>query len=129
MQSLQPLPGQQWYIVSAIQTSEIMGSLDTVKSGIASTVSRIDSNFWLLVALSMLIVGAAALFISNQITRPIKRLTEVANEVSHGKTDVVIDVDSRDEVGELAESFKRMVASLKFLLMDDGNDSNINKSA
>lgn len=54
-----------------------------------------------------------ALFISATITRPMQHLAEVADRMSLGELDVDIDVDGTNEIGQLAESLRRMQASLR----------------
>ncbi|MCF7890180.1 HAMP domain-containing protein [Candidatus Bipolaricaulota bacterium] len=48
-----------------------------------------------------------------QLTRPLNKLTRATREVSQGKLDHRVSVDSNDELGELAESFNRMTSSLQ----------------
>jgi len=54
--------------------------------------------------------------------RDIKKLNKTANEISTGNTNITIDVKRKDEIGDLAESFGRMVASLKFMMADKEED-------
>jgi methyl-accepting chemotaxis protein len=66
----------------------------------------------------VVIVGLAAalllaFWVSRSITRPVKHLAEVADRISLGELDVVIDVHGNNEVGHLAESLRRMQASLR----------------
>jgi HAMP domain-containing protein len=63
--------------------------------------------------LVVLFALALAVFISATITRPLKHLAEVADRMSLGELDVDIDVEGRNEVGQLAESLRRMQASLR----------------
>ena len=56
---------------------------------------------------------ALAVFIASTITRPIRHLAEVADRMSLGDLDVDIDVQATNEVGQLAESLRRMQASLR----------------
>ena len=53
------------------------------------------------------------------IIRDIKKLNRVAAEISTGNTKVTVDVRRKDEIGELADSFDRMVASLKIMIEDE----------
>jgi len=64
-------------------------------------------------ALIVTLALALAVFISATITRPLKHLAEVADRMSLGELDVDIDVEGRNEVGQLAESLRRMQASLR----------------
>lgn len=56
---------------------------------------------------------AVAWLIAASITRPIERLAYIADQMSLGQLDIEIDVESKNEVGQLAESLRRMQASLK----------------
>ncbi|MCZ2108429.1 MAG: HAMP domain-containing protein [Dehalococcoidia bacterium] len=56
---------------------------------------------------------AFALLIAFSITRPIRRLAEVADRMSLGELDIEIGVEGKNEVGQLAESLRRMQASLR----------------
>jgi signal transduction histidine kinase len=47
------------------------------------------------------------------ILRPIRRLIESTNEIRQGNLDLVIPVNSHDEIGQLSESFNEMAASLR----------------
>jgi HAMP domain-containing protein len=61
----------------------------------------------------VLVALALAVFIASTITRPIRHLAEVADRMSLGDLDVDIDVRGTNEVGLLAESLRRMQASLR----------------
>jgi serine/threonine-protein kinase len=50
---------------------------------------------------------------SRRITGPLRNLTDAVNEVKEGNYDVPIEATSSDEVGILAESFKKLLAQLK----------------
>lgn len=58
-------------------------------------------------------------FIAESITKPLEELREVADRISHGDLDVSVDYASDDEIGDLADSFSRMVASIKIARMGD----------
>jgi methyl-accepting chemotaxis protein len=113
------IPGREWYVVAAIPTAEMMQSVSTVNSGVSSSVNQLDQNFMILTLLSILFVLAAAMIFSTQITRPVRKLTEIAEKVSTGSTDVEVNISSNDELGALAQAFNRMVVSIKFLMNED----------
>jgi signal transduction histidine kinase len=50
---------------------------------------------------------------SRRITRPIKQLTDEAEKIAAGQRSVKVEIDSRDEIGRLANSFNEMVTSLQ----------------
>ncbi|MHC6180417.1 methyl-accepting chemotaxis protein [Clostridium sp. JNZ X4-2] len=51
--------------------------------------------------------------ISSSITKPLEELVGVSKKISDGDLNVKINVDSNDEIGVLADSFRNMSASLR----------------
>jgi methyl-accepting chemotaxis protein len=49
---------------------------------------------------------------------PVDRLKEVAENVSLGNLDIAVRRYSEDEIGDLADSFSRMVTAVKFFRME-----------
>jgi len=66
------------------------------------------------VCLTGIIVSA---FLALRITRPIRKLTEVAGKISKGNLEVPIGIELRGEFGDLARSLERMRASLKVAML------------
>jgi HAMP domain-containing protein len=78
-----------------------------------------SSTYYYVIAMIGLAI-LVALYLSYGITRPIKQLTDMANKVSQGDMDAKMpEIKSHDEIGDMAQSFGRMVASVKFLVADD----------
>ena len=60
------------------------------------------------------VVGAGlAVGITRSVTVPVRQLVEAADQISTGDLDATMDVSSRDEIGDLADSMERMRVSLK----------------
>ncbi|GAA0181152.1 hypothetical protein SH2C18_37240 [Clostridium sediminicola] len=53
-------------------------------------------------------------FITISIKKPLKNIVHVAKEIKNGNLDVDIDVDSKDEMGELANSFREMIENIRY---------------
>src|SRR6266699_1678783 len=71
-------------------------------------------NDLILVALALLVSAALlGLFWANRITRPIEEFSLAARVVAKGQFDVHLEPASRDEIGELADSFNQMTSELK----------------
>jgi HAMP domain-containing protein len=66
----------------------------------------------------VLVAGLFVLIFSRTIIRDIRSLNRIATEISMGNKNVQMNVERTDEIGELAESFGRMVASLKIMMPD-----------
>lgn len=54
-----------------------------------------------------------AVFIARSISTPLGRMSVAAQKISRGELEANIDVDSRDEVGVLANAFREMIVYLK----------------
>ena len=67
-------------------------------------------------------IGFTAIIIgvlSRTMIRDIKLLNETAEKISTGDVNVQVSVERSDEIGELAQSFSRMVSSLKIMMLED----------
>jgi methyl-accepting chemotaxis protein len=71
----------------------------------------------IIVALTYILIGgAAAIFLSFTLTRNLKELTKNASIISQGDLTQKPDVRCNDEIGELAQSFNKMLESLTKLI-------------
>ncbi len=100
--SFEPIPSTGWSFALHVPESTILGPVYTqLQERLAAAA---------LVSLVLLAVVLAAAF---WISRPIPRLAAAVRELSTGKLDArVRGVDTRDEFGELAAGFNRMVEDL-----------------
>ena len=70
----------------------------------------------LLLLLTVLVLFAAtwlALFMSKFVTRPVAALAEATEQISRGKFDYRVSVNTGDELGMLVQSFNRMAEDLE----------------
>jgi methyl-accepting chemotaxis protein len=59
----------------------------------------------------------AAVTITNIIVKPVKKGVDFAQEIASGNLDAAIDVDQKDEVGQLAKALNDMVHKLKKIVV------------
>jgi methyl-accepting chemotaxis protein len=101
----------------AAKAEEIKLSLKEEQDTIGPTVQASNertSTITVVVAIVGVVIAIfLGFFISGRITRPISMLKDAAIEVSKGDLDQTINLDQRDEVGQLADAFKEMVSNLK----------------
>lgn len=98
-----PLPDQQWSIGVVFSKEAMLADVSRMNREVA-TLGGIG-----FVALAMLII-----FLSTRITRPLRALTESANDMASGNLDAQLpEAKSQDEVGELTDSFQTMQDSIK----------------
>src|SRR5208337_5391425 len=65
------------------------------------------------VALSFIVL------VGPNIWGPITRLTQSVSEIQKGNLDLMVNASSRDEIGQLAEAFNKMAASLREVRRSD----------
>jgi two-component system sensor histidine kinase DegS len=93
-------------------TREIKESIAYSSSYIANNVKEMENTFAVIVTALVIVVIALALLWSKLITQPILELKKGAEAIESGKLDYKLKVKSKDELGELAETFNRMASAL-----------------
>ncbi|WP_276355477.1 sensor histidine kinase [Cohnella caldifontis] len=72
---------------------------------------------WLLLTITFLLLIFTYLF-SLSITRPVRKLTQAAKELSRGRFDLRVEVASNDEISFLAKMFERMRININNLIQE-----------
>ena len=68
----------------------------------------LELQIFALSSLAWLGALAAALFLAGSVSRPLKRLAEVAQNIEHGNYSALVDIDQPDEIGQLASALDDM---------------------
>lgn len=80
----------------------------------AYLTARALLNNLIIIALILLVISAiVSLFWSRLITRPIEHLSKAADAVGKGRFDFRVQATSRDEIGDMAQSFNQMAEGLE----------------
>jgi signal transduction histidine kinase/class 3 adenylate cyclase/ActR/RegA family two-component response regulator len=104
--------GLDWLIVAVVPESDFMGRVEAIT----------QTSIWMaLVALLLGILGG--ILTSRWVIRPIQQLNEAAKSLAQGQWEQSIDIQRKDELGQLADSFKSMAEQLKesFRILEDKN--------
>lgn len=87
-------------------------SIDAAKE--AEKVFKRTRSFTITISIITIIISILfAGFITERIMNPITQLEIAAGAVGRGDFDIQIEIDSKDELGRLLKSFKKMALSLK----------------
>lgn len=85
-----------------------IGLIIPVKEYMVGAVAIRDKTF--LIAIITVILGAIlAIIVSKQITKPIINLMKLMKIAENGDLTVSADINSKDEIGQLSESFNNMI--------------------
>ncbi len=79
-------------------------SIQQIEDAIAELRRTVVVSMLMLLAAASLTIYVVVL----RVTRPLKRLTEVADTIAGGQLDETIEIESSDEIGQLAQAFNKM---------------------
>ncbi len=85
-----------------------------------STLQQMDNvrNSTLMIIVASVVIGTIVILLfSLTLIRDIRKMNQAAEKISTGDMSANIDIKRKDEVGELVDSFGRMIASLKIEMM------------
>ncbi len=82
------------------------------KSTIYSTVGSLIGNMALLFVLLVILSGAVSYFLAKDITKPIESLINVTTKFTTGVKGIRAKIESKDEIGQLAQSFNNMADTI-----------------
>jgi len=100
-----PLSGQNQQVLGILLVGSSRRPLIELQRRVISTAMFVGG-------LGILIALLASLWFANRVTRPVISLAEAARRVAAGDLATKVDVESKDELGELATAFNRMTEDL-----------------
>ncbi len=97
-----PIPGTDWTLFIANYKSDILADVVALR------------NMIIIIAVFVSVFGIlCAWFLGKLISKPITNLRLAADRLALGDVDIEINVSTKDEVGDLAESFRAMTDNIK----------------
>lgn len=96
-------PALDWGVVTKIDADEAYESLDEVQSRV-----------WIITLVVIALAVLVSLACAHAMLEPLRDFKNATERISKGDLDVEFGIRSRDEFGDLADSFERMVAAIKF---------------
>ncbi len=82
-----------------------------------STVIETQTLIIAILVVTFLLVASTSIIISKSIINPLSQLTEVSKIVSQGNLTVTVPVTSKDEIGEVAQSFNTVITNMKTIIL------------
>ena len=79
-----------------------------------SNTANIAINTMIAVVIAAVVVALAlGIFVSNIISRPIRKIANAADMLALGDVNATVAIDTKDEIGSLAKSFSKMIANIR----------------
>ena len=109
----------EWYITAYEPIKEIDGRIvgmlyvGMLEKPYIDLRNRVMGTFAVLAGLCTFFLLTLLAFIAANITRPLGVMVEATDKIAKGDLDHRVDIDRRDEIGQLAGSFNRMTEDLK----------------
>ncbi len=100
-----PLSGPNQQVLGVLLVGSSRRPLIELQRQIVSTAMLVGGA-------GILVAVLASLWFGARVTRPVVSLADAARRVAAGDLAAKVDVDSRDELGQLADSFNRMTEDL-----------------
>ena len=72
---------------------------------------RVYTVFWAAVAL--LLTGVLGMLLARGLSAPVRQLSQAVHALAQGRYDQTVAVESRDELGQLADGFNQMVGEIR----------------
>lgn len=96
-----PIEGTPWVMVMKIEAKEVLKEVNSLRLVL------------FLLCFAAIVIGAVVTYIiSGSIVKPIKKVTVAAQQIAEGDFDVELSVNSKDEVGRLANAFNLTIEKL-----------------
>lgn len=99
----QYIPSLEWGLLSKMDRQEAMAPVNVARDRIV-----------VLTVFAVLLIIPASMAVARTLVQPLKDLKDATDRLSRGDFAVDLNIRSNDEIGELADSFERMVAAIKF---------------
>ncbi|MDO8141108.1 MAG: EAL domain-containing protein [Candidatus Brocadiales bacterium] len=96
------IPSMKWALLVEIDKSEVLSPIKHV------LISALITAAVVIIMITLLFAG----FIKKMV-QPLRKISEAAKKIASGNFDVVVPVQTRDEIGGLCESFNYMTHHIK----------------
>ena len=108
-----PIDGTPYIIAATTYLDEFTQKQSLLSKRSWEMSNRIQKTIWLIWLGTLILVGTVVLVYGYRLSRRIKSLTDIAERISIGELEATIPTQSKDEIGELADSISRMQDSIR----------------
>ncbi len=103
----------------------IESKTSTVQASLDSALETTFYRYFLMFLLILFVIISLGIYVSNQITWPIIQLHKKAEAISKGGIEDEVDISTGDEIEDLADSFNRIMRTIKILQRRDAPNTDM----
>jgi two-component system sensor histidine kinase ChvG len=109
--------GNLVYLFSALpiqKDGQVVGVVYVTRTTVPVRLAmrRLRKTLFEVLALTLAATAVITVFLAGTISRPLSQLTRRAERIARGERDVSLELDRKDEIGQLARAFDTMAAKL-----------------
>jgi len=108
--------------LNELMDTKVSAAKETAQDN-ATTANTAIVTMFIILAVGVLISILLGVFLANLIKKPINKLLNASMEIANGNLDIEIDVNTKDEIGNLAKAFNAMTRNVNEVM------SNINSAS
>jgi signal transduction histidine kinase len=90
-----------------------MANIMSVDGKVKQTLTEVRDAVLILVLAGTVVSSALVAGVGASVLRSVRSLTRSARQIERGNLDLMVEVNSRDEIGQLAEAFNSMAGKLR----------------
>ena len=107
--AIKNVPSLDWYLAVEVDEDKAFASMDDIRNGSL-----------ILTPVSVIITIILLTLLLNRLTKPLRELKVAMQDIAEGDADLTqrLEVNSQDELGELAKHFNRFVDNIHVMMQD-----------
>lgn len=86
---------------------------DEAEKAAKKTNETVTRNLIIVIGVAIVLAIVLGIFISQIISKPVVQMAHVADKLALGDVNVDIDIETKDEIGKLAHSFRKMISNIR----------------
>ncbi|MFH1885074.1 MAG: HAMP domain-containing protein [Pseudomonadota bacterium] len=108
-----PVEGTDYVVVASMPAEEFIRDVKRLETRTGKVARDTRSAILVILAITLGLIAFIVAFYGARLTSRIRALTDAADRISVGEMDTEIQVDSDDEIGDLADAIGRMQESIR----------------
>ena len=110
--------GTTWALLAEIDEAEAFAPIQQMEASAEEATASLFFNALLIVGIAALLISGVAYWVAQMISRPVQKVAGVLEVVAGGDYSQKVDVDSKDEIGQMAGSLNTAIDAVARAMQD-----------